>query len=308
MRWSLLILVVMGCGLTREPPSDAGPLVCGRCTRYGAVTNAGVVNIAELNEASGVATSHAHPGVLYVHNDSGGRPVIYITNTTGADLGELVLDGANNVDWEDVALGPCASGSCLYIGEIGDNSRINVAPYAVYRVAEPTTVSATKSVGSMSVPFERLALRYPNDEKHNAETMMVHPVTGDVYVVTKVDPGQKSSVYKATAPLTTSRPNDLVKLGTLNVPDGFDLQITAGDIDVCGTTVLIRSYTAMYQYTLDVGASFDSIFDNTFTRVPAPAWPSVEPQGEAVTWASGGGYYTVSEGAQPMLHFVGCAE
>ncbi len=285
-------------------PRDAGEApICGRCTAYGSATNAGTIMVGALVEASGLAASRAHPGVLYSHNDSGGQPSIYITNTSGADLGELALTGAANADWEDIAVGPCAAGWCIYAGEIGDNNKVNPGPYAIYRVAEPRGLSAGHAIGRVEVSFERLPLRYPNNEKYNAETMMVHPVSGDVYVVTKADLGQKSSAYKVSAPLNTTN-NDLVKLRTLSIPDGLD-QITAGSIDACGTTMLIRSYGVMYQFTVSESAPFDSIFSNGYTKVPAPAFPLVEKQGEAVTFGPLGGYYTVSEGT-PALHFFGC--
>ena len=283
---------------------DAG--TCGRCAfGYGSVVNAGAVVNPELTEISGLAASRAHPGVLYAHNDSGGRAVIYLVATTGADLGELVLDGGANADWEDIALGPCPSGTCIYVGEIGDNSLLNPGPYAIYRVAEPALATPTVSIGSVGVSFERFALRYPNDEHFNSESLMVHPVTGDVYVVTKPDPFKKASAYKATAPLSSTSVNNLIKLTTLRVPDQLD-QLTAGDIDVCGTTMLIRSYNSMYQFTLEPAAAFDSIFSSPFTRVPAPLFKVQETQGESVTWAPGGGYYTVAEGVSQTIHFVGC--
>ncbi len=282
--------------------------VCGRCSNgYTGLSNAGTVQSTVLNEASGLAASHAHPGVLYSHNDSGGEPVIYVMSTSGADLGQLVLTGASNADWEDISMGPCPTGTCIYVGEIGDNNKVNPGPYAVYRVAEPAMISATVPVGSLEVSYEKFMLRYPNDEKHNAETLMVHPVTGDVYVVSKEQQFvAKSVAYKATAPLSTANINDLVKIATLKVPDKFDLEIVAGDIDACGTTMLLRSYSAMYQFTLGPGAAFDTIFTSGFSRVTSPVLRVEENQGEAVAWAVGGGYYTVSEGSKPMLHYVGC--
>lgn len=288
--------------------TDAGTLpACSRCNSYNNASNAGTVMAPGLNELSGLVASQAHPGVLYAHNDSGGRAAIFIMSTTGADLGELVLTGAMNADWEDLAIGPCPTGTCLYVGEIGDNSYVNPGPYAVYRVAEPN-VTASASIGSVSVSSERFELRYPNDEKFNAETLMVHPVTGDVYVVTKPELkiGNKASAYKATAPLSTSSRNDLFKLATLKIPETVDTQVTGGSIDPCGKTMLIRTYTNMYQYTLSDGASFDSIFSTLYNKVPAPVFNVQEKQGEAVSYATGGGYYTVSEGSSPMLHFFGC--
>lgn len=297
---------------TTPEPDASVPVACGRCVDgyASSAENAGTVQQSELDEISGLVASVRNPGVLYAHNDSGGKASIYLLSTTGVTLGELVLEGATNADWEDIALGPCPTGSCLYVGEIGDNSLVNPGPYAIYRVPEPAHVSVNASIGTVPATWERLPLRYPNNEHINAETLMVHPVTGDVYVVTKPGqnpplPGGKSSAYKATAPLNTVS-NDLVKLATLKIPETIDLQVTGGSIDPCGDAMLIRTYANMYLFTREEGASFDSLFSGSYSKVTSPIFQTQEKQGEAVTWAPGGGYYTVSEGSSPMLHFVGC--
>src|SRR5678816_20005 len=50
--------------------------------------------------------------------------------------GSVHVTGAEIVNWEDIAVAPCPGGSCLYIGDIGDNhaSRSSIA---IYRVPEP---------------------------------------------------------------------------------------------------------------------------------------------------------------------------
>src|SRR5438309_1605081 len=68
-----------------------------------AVTN-GIVNIAGLTEASGVAASRNNPGVLWTHNDSGHPAQIYALDTQGRLLGTYAVPG--NTDNEDIAIGP----------------------------------------------------------------------------------------------------------------------------------------------------------------------------------------------------------
>src|SRR5207247_1030146 len=99
---------------------------------------------------------------------------------SGVLLAEFDLGGATNVDWEDIAVGPCSSGTCVFLGDTGDND-MNRTQYAVYRVAEPDPAAGAKQM----VPSTRLPFVYP-DGPHNAEALLVHPTTGDVYVVTKV--------------------------------------------------------------------------------------------------------------------------
>ena len=59
----------------------------------------------------------------------------------------------------------------------------------VYRVAEPALSTATrkftKNRPGSTEPAEAIRLRYP-DGKHDAETLLVHPRTGNIYIVTKV--------------------------------------------------------------------------------------------------------------------------
>lgn len=289
-------------GLPDAGAADAGPPdagACGPCATYSTtVANDGTVANPALTEISGVAPSRVHPGVLYTHNDSGGLPRIYMLSRSGAALGELALTGAQNVDWEDLAVGPCPAGSCIFVADVGDNAMGRPTPYYVYRVQEPATVP----MGTVSVAFERIEVQYPGGARFNCETLLIHPVTGDLYVVTKHGVGVKSSAYKAAAPLSTAGPNALALVAGLAVPDGADLPITGGDIDPCGGALLLRSYNTLYELRLAPGSAFDAIFTAPFTRVPVAA----EPQGEAVCWLPGGGYLSVSEGAGATLHSVAC--
>ena len=136
---------------------------------------------------------------------------------------------------------------------------------------------------------------------------MVHPLTGDLYVVSKRMFGSKSAAYKATAPLNSAAPNVMTKIADLAVPDGLDLPITGGDIDPCGSAFLLRSYSVVYQFA--GSGPFDGLFTAAFTRVPTPPLSlsaDGELTGEAVGWAPGGGYFTVSEGMSQTLHRVAC--
>ena len=279
-----------------------GGSICGRCSSYGSVQSMGMIS---LNEISGLAASRQNPGVLYGHNDSGGAAALTVMRTNGATIGTINLMGATNLDWEDMAIGPCPAGTCLYVGEIGDNGSSNLS-YAVYRVTEPV-IPAGMSLGTVTLPAERFELAYPNNLKTDAETLLIHPVSGDLYIVSKQQFGTKSTAYKATAPLLPVSPNVMTRISMMAVPDGLDLPITGGDIDPCGTTLLLRSYSVLYQFVLPAAASsFDAIFTAPFTRVPVSPFPAGEAQGESVCWNPGGGYFTASEGASQQLHFVAC--
>ena len=74
-----------------------------------------------IKEASGLASSRTHRGILYTHNDRGGNPEIFvIDSTSGHRLSTITVnvDHNSHSDWEDIAYGVCKFGYCLYIRKI----------------------------------------------------------------------------------------------------------------------------------------------------------------------------------------------
>src|SRR5437899_499106 len=52
-----------------------------------------------IREASGIVASRRHPGVFWVHNDSGNPPALYAVRRDGRLVREYAV-GAPNLDWE----------------------------------------------------------------------------------------------------------------------------------------------------------------------------------------------------------------
>src|SRR5690349_4448291 len=80
-----------------------------------------IAPLPPLPEASGVTPSARIPDRFWTHNDSG-RPILFNIDKSGAVRGRVELAGTRVTDWEAVASGPCPSGSCLYVADIGDNN------------------------------------------------------------------------------------------------------------------------------------------------------------------------------------------
>ena len=59
-----------------------------------------------LTEASGMVASRKNKGLLWVHNDSGNQPRIFLIDTLGKVQRAFYLKNAMNFDWEDIAIGP----------------------------------------------------------------------------------------------------------------------------------------------------------------------------------------------------------
>lgn len=301
-------------GETREPPTgrpeedaaapspDAGDAggPCG-CAEYGQPQAVGTLG-AGLPETSGLAASRAAPGVLYAHNDSGDVPRVFAVSASGAALGELEIGGASAVDWEDVAVGPCGASSsktCIWIGDVGDNakSRTDLALYAVDEPALDGKPFAKKTLASRKYPF-----RYP-DGNHDCETLLVHPATGEILVVTK-DGATNAKVYRFPQPLTAGVLVTLQAAGSAAGTAGKS--ITGGDVSPCGDRVLLRAYFGLLEYAIPPGEAAASVA-TTLSFVPREVPMAFELQSEAVAYRAGGlGYFTAPEGAGATLSFVGC--
>jgi hypothetical protein len=271
--------------------TDPAAAFCGSCREEPA---GGPMRNASILEASGLAASMIHPGVFYLQNDSGDSARFFATNPAGADLSEIAVKEATATDWEDIAVGPCPSGSCVYLADIGDNKQARKS-YAVYRVPEPSELTQ----GVQLAAAEALPFVYP-DGSHNAETLLVHPETGVITIVTKTG-ASPSGIYEMPMPLTPGITATLQKRGEL-LARGASPLFTGGDIGARG--VLLRTYSDVLFFPLAKGqAVFEALQQNP-CMAPAP----VEAKGEAVGWlANGLGYATISEGASASIHVVTCA-
>ncbi len=275
---------------------------CGTCTDYGALTVRGHVAPPEINEPSGIATSRNNPGVLYVENDSGDIARFFALTESGEFIGDFRLSGSVMSDWEDMSIGPCPAGSCIFLGDIGDN-RINRTEYQVYRVPEPDLPGASP-VGTRNVTFDRFPFVYPGNTSYNSETLMVHPQTGEIYVVTKAFDGL-STVFKLPMPLMADVRVTAIQVGQIQISmvGGSMLQVTGGDIHPCGSRFMLRVYDRLFEFRSATPTPFESLLTVTPVLVPV----AMELKGEAVAYrADGHGYFTLSEGANQALNYVEC--
>ncbi|WP_344951316.1 hypothetical protein [Actinomadura miaoliensis] len=216
-------------------------------------------------ESSGLAVSVRHPGVVYTHNDSGGRAEIFALGPDGRTRAVLTLAGAQARDWEGMALGRDERGRpAIYVGDIGDNMG-GAWPYVtVYRVPEPAELR------SQTLRATAFRLKY-EDGPRNAETMMINPRTNRLYVASKLFSGK---IYEAPARLRTGGFNTLRKVG-----DAPGIA-TDGAFSPDGRLCVIRTYFGARAYA--VGA--DGRPGRSLGSISLPG----QEQGESITFAADG--------------------
>jgi len=258
----------------------------------------GTVTDRHLNEISGLAASRRQPGTLWVHNDGkDGRLVALATN--GVVLAAFSLP-VEVIDWEDLAAGPGGGGGIdvLYVGDIGDNQSQR-SSIRVVRVPEPDLNTAGGAASTRTIPAEDVrvfTLQYP-DTAHDAEALLIDPITGDLFVVTKER--RRARLYRAS-------PAELQESGPVRLQLAVEVpcaRVSGGDISADGQRILLRREDAAWLWSREPGEPLASALRRSPRSVPVVG-PPEEPNGEAVAWhPEGTGYYTLSEGEHPQVNF-----
>jgi hypothetical protein len=251
----------------------------------------GTVTAFELTEVSGLVASRQNPGVLWTHNDSGYPGSVFAISTNGALLARYWAQNVYSGNFEDIAIGPARSPErqYIYLGDIGDNfsSRFNIR---VIRFPEPAVYAYQESNPWIDVTAEseEIYLTYP-DGPHDAEALMVDPLTGDLFIVTKQDPNAR--LYRATrAQLDSGGPLQLTFIREI-VFSGFR-SVSAGDISFDGLTIAMRRNGRAWVWNRSVSQTVEQALSFSGTEAEVVD----EPNGEALAFhPTGLGYFTMSE-------------
>ena len=241
-----------------------------------------VVRVPQLAEASGIAASRRVPDRLWAINDSG-EPVIYALSSRGSVAGEIHLTGATVEDWEAVAVGPCPDGSCLYVGDIGDNSarRKRITIYRLPEPADATGGSATSEVFYATYP----------DGPQDAEALFTSP-DGRLYVVTKGETGAVA-LYRFPRELEPGTSMQLERVGTPreSARSTQSDRITDGALSPRGDWIVLRTNRA-----LTFHRTKELMSGNWKPAHVVDLAQLREPQGEGVTFAADDTIVVAGEG------------
>jgi hypothetical protein len=194
--------------------------------------------------------------------------------------GQVRVTGAKVEDWEAIAVGPCGSGSCVYVGDIGDNDAERKR-ITIYRVPEPEQASGTAAVS------DALHATYP-DGAHDAETLFF--AGGRLYVVTKGETGPVA-MYRFPDVLRGGTSMQLERVGGTQSKRGGDSWITDGTVSPDGEWVVLRSRSSLTFYRAS------ELLAGNWRAVSTVELGSLkEPQGEGVEFGSDGAVYLAGEG------------
>ena len=271
---------------------------------FAAGVSQGTINSPDIAEASGIVGGRTNPRILWTHNDSGDSARIFAIDDQAQVLGEYALVGAGKIDFEDIAIGPgpLPGNHYLYIGDIGDNNAVR--PHIiVHRVPEPAVY-----VRQSSAPVARdlkgtrsINLTYP-DGARDAETMMLDPITGDLFIATKQF--NTTRVYRAAA-ADLNAGGEVALEFVRSISIGNLQTATAGGISRTGSEIIIKGYGFARLWPRAEGQSVGEALGGPYVNIPFVPFP-VEPQGEAIGFDQfGQDYFTLSEGkSQPLYRYA----
>lgn len=283
----LPFLLLLACS---APKASADP----SCREVRTPKIGGRIQDNGLKEISGVAM--AQDGRVWVLQDSGNAAELRGLEEHGVGVKVLALDGARNVDWEELQVGPCHPPSdapmsrCFYVGDIGDNDAKRDT-VQIYRVPEP--------MGTGRVKPAVLSFRYPEGPR-DAEAFVVLP-SGRIQVFSKRD--VKTDVFELEPLFDAPEPQVATHRQTLatDADDVLDhaAWVTGAALTEDGDRLFLRTYGAIWAFDGDGKGVWRA---ESRARLPSPT----EEQGEAILWDLKGGYWTIGEGKHEPIWRAEC--
>ncbi|HEV3164474.1 MAG TPA: hypothetical protein VGZ22_10650 [Isosphaeraceae bacterium] len=186
-----------------------------------------------IREASGIVQSRLHPGIFWVHNDSGNPPALFAVRKDGSLVAEFTV-AVPNIDWEDIAID---SAGHLFVGEIGNND--NRLPLrAIYQINEPDPSGPTDKPLPVTVSTY---YKFPPGGRFDAESLVIDGHRA--LVIAKTFDDREAEVFSVPidppAPLfKPAIPQKVARLPEFTEPaTGADLSADGRHLAVCSSRI-----------------------------------------------------------------------
>lgn len=242
----------------------------------------GQIDASLVTECSGIVQSLRYKGLFWALGDSGNLPAI-VPVTIDGKLARgwsrpVLIAGAQNHDWEDIALD---SKGNLIIADTGNNLGKR-KQLMIHFVREPKP-------GEVSVKPSRSLQVHFADQKEvspDYDCEAVFSAGGRVYFLTKQRGDGRTRLYRLESESTT-------KSNPLRYVDSFDIDgmVTAADASPDGKLVAVLTYSHVWAFEFDPKTG--SIFRRGSRRLPMFAW-----QAEGLAFDGNDSLVIANEGGQ----------
>jgi hypothetical protein len=243
-------------------------MVLAVCPASPAVAVDGVTEVCRFadgrfTEISGMTYSQRHPGVIYLHNDSSGGPLIFAVDSESCEtVATLTVEGIEARDIEAIGSGRDRRGRpVLWVADIGDN--VDSWPEVrVHRVREPPVLR------DRTLTARTYRVTYP-DRPHNAEALLADPSSSQLWLVTKQ--AARGTLYALPERLSRRSVNIAEPVGRAGA------MVTDASVSPDGTRYAVRDYVD--------AEVLDGLPPGTD---PQTVYLPLQLQGEAMTWTPDG--------------------
>lgn len=253
----------------------------------------------KLREASGLAASRTHHGVYWSINDSGNDADLFALDQSGKSLGAWRVQGAKNVDWEEIAIDNAGR---LYIADTGDN-RLRRFDQRILVVDEPDPRTGG---GSVSVRHD-IRLRFDSGHR-NCEAIVVS--SDSIYLIEKLgnpaDSGKPGALPEGPAAMyrlpftnasasasTVAKRDSTIQVASVVERYPFDGSVTAASLSRDQRQLVVLTSRRVYVF---------SRADDKSAYMAQPPWSMAVDCGQAegicFDDADSGAVLIVNEGRQ----------
>jgi hypothetical protein len=216
--------------------------------------------------------------LIWQHNDSGGEPAIYASDTaSNTILRRVGLKGGFNIDWEDIA----QDDEFIYVADAGNNTNGARPKFMVYKVAKSMIVDSPRN---LTIQPELITFKYEdmpekpvpvtdNSTDWDCEAMIAY--RNKLYLFTKQWKGNKTVVYELSkdAGAQTAKRRDSLDVGGL---------ITGADLHPGSGRLVLSGYTKTGQRFLYLFNNFKG--DSFFSGEKRKIWLAGPAQTESVAF------------------------
>jgi predicted esterase len=247
----------------------------------------GVVRSRSLAEVSGLAMARGEALRLWAHNDSGDAARLFLISSGGDLLMEVLLEGANHTDWEDMCAFEREGKRYLLVGDIGDNAARR-SDCQLYLLPEPEFAaqadSKSREPKKEKVTAQTISFRF-EDGPRNCESLGFDSTSNSLLLVEKLlgsaAEGTNAGVYQldlgkrlGEKSASDSQPLVAKRIGELPWRN-----VTGLDLSDDGQRLFIRTYFEGYLLERDAEQSWQQRLEQP---LPKAIRLPVEAQGEAV--------------------------
>jgi len=261
---------------------------------------AGLFTHPDLAEVSGLAASRAHPGLYWAHNDGGNGSKLVAVKGDGSHVATLEVDGAENIDWEDMDSFDLDGKHYLLVADTGDNGGIRKL-LTLYVIEEPERVLD----GGKLRPAWTIRFRWP-DGARDCEATAVDAANGEVLLISKkrVPPELFRLPLRPAEGLQTA--TLVATLGGIAQPSERTLnenpvygryrsQISGADLSPNGRVLAVLNYHSVHLYVRRPGQDWRQ---STTAAPGVLAFPWL-PQAEGIAFSRDGRSLLVGSEQQP---------